>query len=172
MSYTELDSCLKDMKEDILKAAPLINENVHATLYEISDAIVLRYHQTLDMLKISQNLKEILGNSTTPQVTELLVEGATAMISAMHLTREMKEIVRWQRRKQVMNIDGKVLGMETHYQIKILEQQSKHSSSKDTVILLCYKTLIHLLQEKPEFHFTSTQLKEASLNMCYGFRRK
>ena len=114
------------------------------------------------MEKIEKNIREILGSSALPQVTEILVETATRMVSAMNSTDEMREIMRWQRRKQVVNVDGQVVGMEVHYRVKLLEEKTKHyisKDSKDTVVLIGYKIMVHSLRENPDHVLTADQLK-------------
>ena len=158
-----LDSQLQDMREDVLKVPPVISENVITTINEISDAIVIRYHQLEKLDVIAKNIQDLLGSDSMPQVTEFLVETATKRVAAMNSTAEMKEIMRWQRRKQVVNVDGQVIGMEAHYRVKLLEEKTKHyisKDSKDTVILIGYKILVHSLQERPEHVLTGPQLKQ------------
>ena len=157
-----LDTQLATLKDEVVQVSPVIQEKVITTINEISDAIVIRYRQLENMEKIECNIRDILGSSALPQVTEFLVETATRMISAMNSTDEMKEIMRWQRRKQVVNVDGQVVGMEVHYRVKLLEEKTKYyisKSSRDTVVLIGYKIMVHSLRENPDHVLTASQLK-------------
>lgn len=157
-----LESQLKDMKEDVVQVAPVIEKNIIHTITEINDAVVLRYSQLDDYSKISANIQLILGNDSMPQVTEFLVETAKKMIAAMNSTDEMKEAMRWQMRKQLVKVGDKVIGMEAHYRVKLLEEKTKHYVSKDsknTVVMIGYKILIHSLQGSTEALLSTDELK-------------
>lgn len=54
----------------------------------------------------------------------------------------------------------KIVGMEVHYQIKLIgEAKTWRQSSKDKVVL-CYKVFIHSLSGDPESVLSSDELKE------------
>lgn len=158
-----LDSQLATMKDDVLQVHPVITDNVLETLNEISDALVIRYSNLKSKDEISKNIREIIGYDALPQVTEFLVETATRMVSAMQSTEEMKEVMRWQRRKQVVKVDDKVVGMEAHYRVKLLEEKSRSYlpfGSKDTVVMIGYKIYVHSLNADPNNVLSTDQLKK------------
>ena len=157
-----LESQLKGMKEDVLRVAPVIN-NILETLFETSDVIVLRYSQLEDKEAIARNIREILGSDSMPQTTEFLIETATKMVSAMQSTQEMRDAARWQRRKKVLRVSGQVVGMEAHYRVNLLEEKTTHyiaKDSKDTVVMIAYKLMVHALPGNPEHALSSDQLKK------------
>lgn len=160
-----LKSQLEEMKSDVKQVVPAIDENVIKTINEIEDALILRYSQLDDRSKIAENVRQILGAGSIQQVTAFIVDAAEKMIYAMHSTDEMKEVMRWQMRKQVIKVGSQVIGMEAHYRVKVLEEKSKNyvtKDTKDTVVIIGYKILVHSLQENPADMLTGEQLKTLS----------
>jgi signal recognition particle GTPase len=162
---SSLSGQLEGMKADVVKVSPEIKEHVIETVQEIADAILIRYHQLDDIQIIAENIQQIFGSKQTPQVTSFLVDTATRMIAAMNNTEQMKEVMRWQKRKQIMSVGDRVVGMEAHYQVKLLEEKTKHyisKDSKDTVVIIGYKILVHSLEVNPEKVLSSDELKSLS----------
>ena len=158
-----LESQLKGLKEDVLNVVPVITDNILATMFETSDAIVLRYSQLENKDTIARNIREIVGSDSIPNVTEFLVETASKMVAAMQSTEEMKEAMRWQRCTKVVKVKGQVVGMEAHYRVNLLDQRTKHyiaKDSKDTIVMISYKILVHTIKGNPKHLLSSDQLKE------------
>lgn len=55
-----------------------------------------------------ENIKDIVGGANAiPKVTEFLMETVTKLIAVMESTQEMKELMQWQSRKQVVRAGQK-----------------------------------------------------------------
>ena len=109
----------------------------------------MRYSQLADKDKVTQDISNLFAGF--PQVN-FLVETATRMVSALTSSDELQEILRWQDRTKVMRVGNKVLGIEVHYKVKVLEESKGHvlNRSKDTLVMFAYKCIAHAMDHDPE----------------------
>jgi len=153
----QLETQLASLQQEVQSVRAIIVEDVMDTTHSIEDAVIMRYSQLEDRRKIEQNIRDIFG--TSPGM-EYLVDTAKSLIATMTSTKEMTEIVRWQQRKTTKRIGDKVVGLECHYKVKILEKRvGMFNSSKETVCLLAYKFLVHTLDKCPEDYLDDEESK-------------
>ena len=158
-----LDKQLNEMRDEVKEVEQIITDDVIDTVKSIEDSVLLSYEQLEDMSKIEANIEQVFKGF--PAVG-ILVDTATSMIAAMKNTTELKKMFRWQQRKVIQRMPGKlgepdkVVGLELHYKVKIIEEStaagiwSKFSGfvmrapaqdKKKTVVLVAYKCLAHTM---------------------------
>ena len=107
----------------------------------------MRYSQLTDKEQVVRDIRGIFSGFP---ILEFLVETASKLVSTMASSEELKEILRWQERKMVKRVGNKVYGIEAHYKIKILEEtKGTKFKSKDTVVLIAYKCIAHVMDHNP-----------------------
>ena len=158
-----LDKQLNEMKDEVKEVEQIITDKVRSTVKSIEDSVLLSYEQLEDISKIEANIEQVFKGF--PAVG-ILVDTATNMIAAMKNTEELKKMFRWQQRKMIQRMSGKpgepdkVMGLELHYKVKIIEEStaagmwSKFSGfvmhapapdKKKTIVLVAYKCLAHAM---------------------------
>lgn len=157
-----LDSHLDEMKKDIEHVSPAITDNDLQTIIEKSSVEVMPYSNLKNKERIMKKIKEMVDSeSTIPDFTKFVLDTASNMIDAMVSTEEMKEAMHLQNRKQVINVDGEVKGMEVHYRVRILEEKSGYFSSKsNAVVMIGYKIYLHNLKGDHNEVLSKAQLNE------------
>ena len=135
----ELQSEVKNFKQEFPE------KDVQHTVATKEDVLVLTYKDLRDTTKILDNVKDMFEGFPG---TDFIVDTAKKFVMAMNSTDELKEILRWQSNKVIRNIDGQSVGVEVHYKLSILEETTKHyisKNEKDTVIMLAYKSIAHVM---------------------------
>ena len=155
----QLETQLAGLKREVQSVQAIITDDVKDTTHSIEDAVIMSYSQLDDRKKIEENIREIFGNSPG---MEYLVDTAKSLIATMTSTKEMTEIVRWQQRKMTKRIGNKVVGLECHYKVKIMEKDGGRFSlrSKETVCLLAYKFLVHTMNKSPNDYLDDEESKQ------------
>ena len=146
----ELEKQLDNLKSEVTSVEPSIKENVMKTIYQEQDALLLRYSQLTNKEMVVKHIKEVFGKFP---LLDFLVETASTLVSIMASSEEMKEILRWHEKKMVKRVRDKVYGIEAHYKVKILEETKGSMpgfKSKDTVVLIAYKCISHIMDLRPE----------------------
>lgn len=154
---SKLENQLEDLRKEVVSVRPCITEGVRETISSEQDALLMRYSQLTDVTVIEENIREVFGNFP---VLEFIVDTATRMVSAMNSTEEMTEILRWQERKLVKRVGSRVYGIEAHFKVKILEKEKgTFRTSKDTVVLIAYKCLAHVMDRPADDYPDDNELK-------------
>lgn len=152
----QLENQLQQLKEEVNGVQPSISENVKETISLEQDALLLRYSQLKDKELVVRHIKEVFEKFP---LLEFLVDTATTLVSVMTSSEEVKEILRWHEKKMVKRVNDKVYGIEAHYKVKILEEIQGNvftGKSKDTVVLIAYKCMSHVMDLNPE-NFPDTE---------------
>ena len=152
----QLENQLQQLKAEVKGVQPSINENVRDTISQEQDALLLRYSQLKDKELVVQHIKEVFGKFP---LLQFLVDTATTLVGIMTSSEEMKEILRWHEKKMVKRVNDKVYGIEAHYKVKILEETKGNfvtGKSQDTVVLIAYKCMSHVMDLNPE-NFPDTE---------------
>ena len=148
---SKLENQLEELKKEVTSMEPSIQQDVKNTIYQEEDALLVRYSQLKDKAKIEEDIKKIFGNFP---LLDFIVDTACRMVTAMTSSEEMTEVLRWQERKIVKRIGDQVYGIEAHYKVKMLEETKGEymglKTSKETVVLIAYKCLAHVMELKPE----------------------
>lgn len=143
----KLDKQLESLKQEVVSVKPSIKDNVLETISSEEDALLLRYSQLQDTKEIEKNIREIFVDFPA---LDFLIETATKMISAVNMTEELTEILRWHERREIKRYGQRVYGLELHYKVKILEEdRGRIRSHKETVVLIAYKCLAHVMNLDP-----------------------
>lgn len=146
----QLDNQLKELKAEVTSVEPSIKENVRETISLEQNALMIRYSELKNKQKIVEHVKEMFGDFP---LVEFLVDTATTLVSVMASSEEMKELLRWHQRRLVKRIDDQVYGIEAHYKVKVLEEIKGNritGTSKDTVVLIAYKCMSHVMNLDPK----------------------
>ena len=96
--------------------------------------------------KILGNISEIFEGFPG---AAFVLDTAKKFLVAMRSTEELKEILRWQSNKVILDIDGQAVGIEVHYKLNIVEETKKNYIMKnetDTIFMVAYKTLAHSMK--------------------------
>ena len=76
----------------------------------------------------------------------------------MTSSQELQEIFRWQERKMVKRVGDKVYEIEAHYKVKVLKEIT--GRSKDTVVLIAFKCIAHVMDLNPAEFPDAEELKQ------------
>lgn len=143
----ELERQLEELKQEVITVEPTINSNVRETVRQEQEALLMRYSQLTDKEQVVRDIRGIFSGFP---ILEFLVETASKLVSTMASSQDLQEILRWQERKMVKRIGDKVYGIEAHYKVKVLEEtKGTVFKSKDTVVLIAYKCIAHVMDLNP-----------------------
>lgn len=145
----QLEKQLEQLKQEVITVEPTINSNVRETVRQEQEALLMRYSQLTDKEQVVRDIRGIFSGFP---ILEFLVETASKLVSTMASSQELQEILRWQERKMVKRIGDKVYGIEAHYKVKVLEETKGNVpgfKSKDTVVLIAYKCIAHVMDLNP-----------------------
>ena len=86
------------------------------------------------------------------------------MIHAMASTKEMEELMRWQKRQVIKTVGDKIYGMELQYKVRLLDSSTRRGydvrKTKETTLLIAYKSIVHIMEGDPRDHPTHDELKK------------
>jgi len=158
-----LERQLSALGDEVKGVSTLFPEDkISETVSCYQDAVMMRYEKLNDMSTILSNLELIFADF--PGV-KLLMDHAKKLILCTRQSSSLKEILRWQSSKVMTVIDGKTVGLEVHYKLKIFEEDTGrfYSPKKDTVVLIGYKCVAHTMNV-PACHVPNTdKLKQISM---------
>ena len=150
----ELNEQLEELKEEVKTVVPVITDGIKHTFMSQEDVLLMKYSQLDDMDKIKEDIKGMFQSVDDVKILDFIIATATSMISALKHSKEMKEVMRWHQRKLEKRVsDTQVVGMEAHYKVKIEETTSGgiiSKKEKETVVLIAYKVMAHILDRAPE----------------------
>ena len=157
----EIEEQLQQLKREILPLQPVITEGVKSTSSEEQDALVIKYGDLEDKTKIIQNIEKLFPDHPAK---DFIVDTATAMIHAMASTKEMEELMRWQKRQVIKTVGDKIYGMELQYKVRLLDSSTRRGydvrKTKETTLLIAYKSIVHIMEGDPRDHPTHDELKK------------
>ena len=145
----QLEKQLEELKQEVITVESVFSSNVRHTVCQEQDALLMRYSQLTDR---EQVLRDIQGIFSGFPLLAFLVDTASKLVSTMTSSQELTEILRWQERKMVKRVGNKVYGIEAHYKVKVLEETKgsvRWFKSKDTVVLIAYKCIAHVMDLNP-----------------------
>ena len=173
-----LDEQLDAMKDEVKEVKEIINEDVINTLKSIEDSLLLQYEQLKDLSKIEKNIRQVFKGFPA---LDVLIDAATSMIAAMNNTEELKKMFRWQQRKIIQRVPGKggkpdkVIGLELHYKVKIVEEteiasvaqkvwgkivRTPAKDDKKTIVMVAYKCLAKNMSLDPSNYLDKDELDD------------
>lgn len=142
-----LENQLEELKKEVTTVEPAISSNVRCTVCQDQDALLMRYSQLTNKEQVLSDIEEIFSGFP---LLGFLVDTATKLVSTMASSQQLQEILRWQERKKVKRVGDKVYGIEAHYKVKVLEETTgKVFKSRDTVVLIAYKCIVHAMDLDP-----------------------
>ena len=156
----QLETQLEQLKQEEITVQPAISSNVRDTVTEEQDALVMRYSELQDEKEVVRHIQRIFSGFP---LLEFLVETATRLVNTMTSSQELQEILRWHERKTVKRVGDKVFGIEAHYKVKILKETKGNmftGKSKDTVVLIAYKCIAHVMDLNPAEFPDTEELKQ------------
>ena len=155
---TEVKEQLEKLKQEIIPLTPIITENVISKSCDDQDALVIRYGDLADKTKIVANIENLFPNHPGKK---FIVDTASAMIQAMASTKEMEELMRWQKRQVIKTVGDKIYGMELQYKVQLLNStRGMVRTTKETTLLIAYKSIVHVMAGNPQDHPTDDELKQ------------
>ncbi len=164
-----VDEQFEEIKAEVNGIAPTITENVEATVDKIEGCDIMEYENLGDILKITEDLEKTFGKVKGAKV---IIEMATGALEAMKDRKELKRMSRWQQRQRMQVVPGKngapdkVVGLELHYKVVIVDETLTESIikkyfgsiKKKTIVLVAYKVLSHTMFHDPVGFLTKQQL--------------
>lgn len=146
----QIDSQLASLKQQVEVVQPIITSEDGAIkiMKVVEDALVIRYSKLKDRELMLTNIQDLFSNSPA---LELVSDTATKMLSTLHHTNSMKEILRWHQQWCIKKVGKNVYGIEIHYKVTTLEEETGSVfSHKDTVLAIAYKCITHLMSDSAE----------------------
>ena len=157
----EVEKQLQQLKQEILPLQPVITEGVKSRSSEDQDALVIKYSDLADKTKIVENIEKLFPDHPAK---DFIVDTATAMIHAMASTKEMEELMRWQKRQVIKTVGDKIYGMELQYKVRLLDSSIRRGfdvrKTKETTLMIAYKSIVHVMEGDPRDHPTHDELKK------------
>ena len=156
----ELNTQLDQLKEEVDSVEPSIQDHVQETIFTVKDATLIRYKDLAERKKIVEHVSQMFGKFP---LAEFLIDTTATLVNVMSSSEEMKELLRWHERKMVKSIGNKVFGVEVHYKIKLLDETTGIryvSKTKDTVVLIAYKCLNHVMDLNPADYPNDEEYKQ------------
>lgn len=130
----------------IEQISPVITDDVLETLVEASNAEVIHFSNLENKEDIVKRIEQIFDTYALPNVNKFLVETAKDMIFTIQSNPGMKGAMYRQEREQIIKVGNKTIGLEIHYQVKMLEEEPVFfSSSRVTTVIVGYKVYVHKL---------------------------
>ena len=143
----QLENQLEQLKQEVITVEPVFSSNVRHTVCQEQDALLMRYSQLKDKEQVVRDIQAVFGGFP---LLGFLVDTAVKLVSTMTSSEELQEVLRWHERKMVKRIGDKVYAMEAHYKVKVLEEtKGTVFKSKDTVVLIAYKCIAHVMDLDP-----------------------
>ena len=144
---SRLENQLEELKQEVITVEPAFSNNVRETVRQEQEALLMRYSQLSDREQVVRDIRGIFSGFP---ILEFLVETASKLVSTMTSSHDLQEVLRWQERKMVKRVGDKVYGIEAHYKVKVLEEtKGAVFKSKDTVVLIAYKCIAHVMDLNP-----------------------
>ena len=156
----QLKNQLEELKQEVITVEPVFSTNVRYTVCQEQNALLMRYSQLTDREQVVRDIEGIFSGFP---LLGFLVETATKLVSTMASSQELQEILSWQERKMVKRVGEKVYGIEAHYKVKLLEETKGNmltGRSKDTVVLIAYKCIAHVMDLNPAEFPDDEELKQ------------
>ena len=161
-ALTNLDSRLEGLRKEIQNRPKAIEKGVATTISTLDDAVIMRYSQLQDTRVIEENVEKIFQKFPG---REQVVIATHEMIANMMSTKS-KTLQGWQHRKKFKNHKGKTIGIEIHFKTEMFEEIDPHRSNRDTVVLIAYKCLAHMMDPKVNHGYLDVdQLSESMISM-------
>ena len=89
------------------------------------------------------------------------MDAAVNLVSAMTSTKELQQIEGWRRVTKIVNVSGKVYGIEVHFVVKGLKTTKGYrfvNKEDNTIIMMGYKCLTHQMSLSPHEIATADEL--------------
>ena len=151
MAMVELDKQLSKLSDEVRGVDNLFpSDKISETMQCHQDTLIMRYERLNDMGTILKNIETIYAEY--PGI-EMLKEHAKRLIQCTQDAASLKEIMRWQSCKALKVVDGKSVGIEIHYKLKIFDESSSggfwRDAKKETLVLIAYKCVAHAMNVRP-----------------------
>ena len=160
LAITDLDRRLDSLGQEIKSRPQAITQGVLKTVSSVEDAVILRYSDLQDQREIERNVETIF--STFPG-SEKVIESTKQMIDDMQSSRS-NQLQGWQHNKKFKDHEGKKIGIEIHYKTQMFEASS--SASRDTVVLIAFKCLAHIMDPNIKHGYMDThELSESMMSV-------
>ncbi len=138
------------LKDEVKKIPAVIRENIHFEKDRKEDALLITFNELQTKETISKAIQTLF--SSFPFVN-ILVEAVNGMVALMDGGEggSVKEILRWQERSFKRRLGNKVIGMEYHYKVKILDETKGWVGmrKKKTILMIGYKAVIYMMTLDP-----------------------
>ncbi|XP_028398630.1 uncharacterized protein LOC114522196 [Dendronephthya gigantea] len=150
-SQIDIKRQLNEMLAEVDQQKCLVTENVMEQIQLHQNSVVMRYSDLTDKGEITKDIRGIVKGENA---VEFLSEHAGKMIDVFENSKAMKELQRWNQVKKIKRCGNKVVGMELHYKIIIMDKQVGVMShvgrgTKETIVILAYKYIEHALSTDP-----------------------
>ena len=154
----KLEKQMQELQDEIKVLPPAITKDIKLTVLSEEDVTLLRYSQLQDKTVLFENIRQIFKKHP---LLEFINQTAESMIATMSSTEEMTDIMRWNKRHMVKRVGDTVYGFEAHYKVQILQKEKgKVFTSKETVMLIAYKCLVHSMELNPANYPDDEQMKK------------
>lgn len=161
-ALNNLDGQLEGLRKEIQNRPQAITKGVAATISTLNDAVIMRYSQLQDTRVIEENVEKIFQKF--PGREHVIV--ATREMIANMMSTKSKTLQGWQHRKKFKKHKGKSIGIEIHFKTEMFEDFTSRRSNRDTVVLIAYKCLAHMMDPKVNHGYLEVdQLSESMISM-------
>ena len=161
LEITNLDRSLDSLRQEIKSRPQAITQGVLKTVSSVEDAVILRYSDLQDKKEIERNVETIFSKFPG---RKKVVDSTKRMIDDMQSSRS-DQLQGWRHNKKFKDHKGKKIGIEIHYKTKMFE--ASLSASRDTVVLIAFKCIAHIMDPKIKHRYMDThcELSESMMSM-------
>ena len=157
-ALTNLDSRLDVLRQEVRNRPQAITKGVVDTTSALDDAVILRYSQLQDSRVVEENVEKIFQKFPG---REHVIIATHDMIASMSNTKS-SSLQGWKHHKKFKKHKGKDIGIEIHFKTEMFED----AQTSDTVVLIAYKCLAHIMDTKVNHGYLDVdQLSESMISL-------
>lgn len=146
----QADKQLEKIQQEIACLDPVITEGYRSQCGSNEAAVVVRYAGDIDRGIIAFNIEELFPDNPCK---DALIKTATSMLRTVKTTKEIRDVLKWEKRTMYKTEKGKVFGFELQYKIRYLDELKGKVygfRSNEITLLVAYKSALYVMDKDPE----------------------
>ena len=146
----QADKQLEKIQQEISGLKPVITGGYRSQCGSSEAAVVVRYDGDINKGVIASNIEELFPDNPCK---DELIKTATSILRTVKTTKEIRDVLKWEKAVVRKKINQKVYGMELQYKIRFLDELKgmvPGFRSNETTLLVAYKSALYVMDEDPE----------------------
>lgn len=145
----QVEKQLEKIQQEISCLDPVITAGIKVNCGSTEAALIVRYGGEIRKEVIAANIEELFPDHPCK---EALVKTAATMLKTIKSTKEIRDILKWEKTVVHKTVKDKVYGIELQYKVRFLDQLKGVYGfrSNETTLLVAYKSAVYVMDAKPE----------------------